>query len=119
MRHFYYWNLLYNECQDIFNDTYKHTLDTQDYVPLEHINEQHAYILKRQKKVWRLINKEAKRYRRALRKAKISEAQDVIDLVPGSFLSEEDGSIIYLLPCPTKAKKGEQANVQEEERAEE
>ena len=123
MREDYYWNYLFNECQDVFNDTYKHTLDIQDFVPLKSIEKTQKQIRMRQDKVCRQINREARRHfwerRKALAKErKQSRLNAKIDLVPSSFVSR-DGKIIYLLPSPANKSKGEQANVQEEKRAEE
>ncbi|MDE7337065.1 MAG: hypothetical protein K2N32_03005 [Clostridia bacterium] len=117
----FYKNDLIDRTLDRFNRTYSLLLDTSDYVPASYNRKRLSYIHKEEKRQWRKISRENRRYQKEMRKAMAAARRQArvnvnIDLVPGSFVSEENGSIIYLLPCPVKNNKGEQANVQEKKR---
>lgn len=62
----YYFNDLYDECIARFNNSYMTMLDTMDYVPLDHIEEQQKELFRRQKKTLRRISREERRFRRRL-----------------------------------------------------
>lgn len=61
-------NEVINECLDKYYETFKHTLDTEDYVPKKYNKKVLKYIFKNMKKQFRKVDKEDKIYQRTTRK---------------------------------------------------
>lgn len=58
-------NNLIDECLVRFYETFKHTLDTADYVPEKYNDKILAYIFKRMKRKFKQIDRVCKMYERA------------------------------------------------------
>lgn len=63
----FYRNYLLDECISRFNKTYAMLLNTDDFVPDVATRKRRAFILKAEKKAWRQLNREYRRYMRLLR----------------------------------------------------
>ena len=60
-------NKLINECLSKYYETFARTLDTADFVPTEYNDKINAYIFKNMKKAFKKVDKEDKRFQKALR----------------------------------------------------
>ena len=60
-------NKLINECLGKYYETFARTLDTADFVPAEYNDKINAYIFKNMKKAFKKVDKEDKRFQKALR----------------------------------------------------
>lgn len=60
-------NKLINECLGKYYETFARTLDTADFVPAEYNDKINAYIFKNMKKAFKRVDKEDKRFQKALR----------------------------------------------------
>ncbi|WP_251616403.1 hypothetical protein [Pumilibacter muris] len=60
-------NKLINECLSKYYETFARTLDTADFVPAEYNDKINAYIFKNMKKAFKRVDKEDKRFQKALR----------------------------------------------------
>lgn len=60
-------NKLINECLCKYYETFARTLDTADFVPTEYNDKINAYIFKNMKKAFKKVDKEDKRFQKALR----------------------------------------------------
>ncbi len=61
-------NKLINTCLETYYDTFSRTLDTADFVPEKYNKKILAYIFKNMKRQFRRLDREDKRYQRAMRK---------------------------------------------------
>ena len=61
-------NKLINTCLETYYATFAQTLDTADFVPEKYNKEILAYIFKNMKRQFRKIDREDRRYQRAVRK---------------------------------------------------
>lgn len=59
---------LINTCLETYYDTFSRTLDTADFVPEKYNKKILAYIFKNMKRQFRRLDREDKRYQRAMRK---------------------------------------------------
>ena len=63
-------NKLINECMEKYYETFARTLDTADFVPAEYNAKINEYIFKNMRKSFKKVDKEDKRFQKALRKKK-------------------------------------------------
>lgn len=61
-------NKLINECLGKYYETFARTLDTADFVPAAYNEKINAYIFKNMKRAFKRVDKEDKRFQKALRK---------------------------------------------------
>ena len=61
-------NKLINTCLETYYDTFSRTLDTSDFVPEKYNKKILAYIFRNMKRQFRKIDREDRRYQRAVRK---------------------------------------------------
>ena len=61
-------NKLINECMEKYYETFARTLDTADFVPAEYNAKINEYIFKNMRKSFKKVDKEDKRFQKALRK---------------------------------------------------
>ena len=61
-------NKLINTCLETYYDTFSRTLDTSDFVPEKYNKKILAYIFRNMKRQFRKIDREDRRYQRAMRK---------------------------------------------------
>lgn len=61
-------NKLINTCLETYYDTFSRTLDTADFVPEKYNKKILAYIFKNMKRQFRRLDREDRRYQRAVRK---------------------------------------------------
>lgn len=61
-------NKLINTCLETYYDTFSRTLDTADFVPEKYNKKILAYIFKNMKRQFRRLDREDRRYQRAMRK---------------------------------------------------
>ena len=61
-------NMLINTCLETYYATFAQTLDTADFVPEKYNKKILAYIFKNMKRQFRKIDREDRRYQRAVRK---------------------------------------------------
>lgn len=61
-------NKLINTCLETYYDTFSRTLDTADFVPEKYNKKILAYIFRNMKRQFRKIDREDRRYQRAVRK---------------------------------------------------
>ena len=73
-------NKLINTCLETYYDTFSRTLDTADFVPEKYNKKILAYIFKNMKRQFRRLDREDRRYQRAVRKReKLKAKQNVKD----------------------------------------
>ena len=71
---------LINTCLETYYDTFSRTLDTADFVPEKYNKKILAYIFKNMKRQFRRLDREDKRYQRAMRKkARLKAKQNAKD----------------------------------------
>lgn len=61
-------NKLINTCLETYYDTFSRTLDTADFVPEKYNKKILAYIFKNMKRQFRRLDREDRRYQRAMHK---------------------------------------------------
>lgn len=61
-------NKLVDECLDTFYETFRHTIDTSDYVPEKYNKKILKYIFKNMKRQFKKLDREDKQYQRMLAK---------------------------------------------------
>ena len=69
-------NKLINEVLDNYYDTFSHTLDTADYVPMKFNDRISKYIFRNMKKSFRKVDKEDKKHQRKLKKLSRKKGKD-------------------------------------------
>ncbi len=70
-------NELINICLDTYYETFRHTLDTLDYVPEKYNKKILRYIFKNMKKQFKKLDKEDKYYQRGLKKFVKKQAKNL------------------------------------------
>ena len=68
-------NKLINTCLETYYDTFSRTLDTADFVPEKYNKKILAYIFKNMKRQFRRLDREDRRYQRAVRKKEKEKAK--------------------------------------------
>lgn len=68
-------NKLINTCLETYYDTFSRTLDTADFVPEKYNKKILAYIFKNMKRQFRRLDREDRRYQRAMRKKESMKAK--------------------------------------------
>lgn len=72
-------NKLINTCLETYYDTFSRTLDTADFVPEKYNKKILAYIFKNMKRQFRKIDREDRRYQRAVRKKERLKAKQSLN----------------------------------------
>ena len=96
----FYRNYLLDECISRFNRTYAMLLNTDDFVPTVATKKRRAFILKAEKKAWRQLNREYRRYMRLLR----TQGDSIKKLFP---------SVLFALDNTENAAPGENVTPKE------
>ncbi len=88
----FYRNYLLDECISRFNETYAMLLNTDDFVPNVATRKRRAFILKAEKKAWRQLNREYRRYMRLLR----TQGDSIKKLFPSVLFALDNVDMVSL-----------------------